>query len=104
MYWAESVNGRLILKSGSDYKNLSVMDITEAQNEEEKLESENLLLEDETVETDKEYLYTVSNKYIVRLTKKDITFDVEPNDKVQAMVEKCDRQMQKAYGRVSFSP
>ena len=91
MYWAESVNGRLILKSGCDYKNLSIMEITEAQSEEEKLESKNPFLDDDNVDTDVEYLYTVSNKYIVKLTKKDITDDIEPNDKVLAMVEKCDR-------------
>jgi len=70
------------LKSGSDYKNLSVMDITEAESEEQKLASKNLHLEDDTVITDQEYLYTVSDKYIVKLTKKDITLDIEPHDKV----------------------
>ena len=85
------MNGRLLLKSGSDYKNLSILDITEAKSEEEKLQSKNHHLEDENVITDKEYTYTVSNKYIVKLTKKDVTSDIEPNDKVLAMVEKCDR-------------
>lgn len=67
---------KLLLKSGSDYKNYSEIRIKQGSDVTSS-EYGNVTLED-NAETGKEYSYLVNKKYGVTLIKHDITKDIEP--------------------------
>jgi len=98
VYFSHWENGSIALKSGSDYKNLSEIDIIPCSEEELPQPPEEDLT-DENVSADTPYEYPLSGKYKAIITKRDITQDVEPLDSVMQMVEAYDQQLKRSFDR-----
>ena len=89
------------MKSGSDYKNFSEIDITlkEGINREDY---PNPKIDEDNCETDTAYEYGVRGRFEVTVHKRDITTDIQPYPKLVQMVSKYDDLMQEAMKRVSL--
>jgi len=99
VYLSHWENGTIALKSGCDYKNLSEVDITLCAKE-DLPHPHPEQLDDENVKTDTPYVYPLSGKYKVVITKRDITQEVEPLENVAKMVEVYDKKLKESFDKV----
>lgn len=93
------LNEKLILKSGSDYKNFSEIRIEENSEKCLTVKHDNPDIEDNAV-TGREYTYAVSKKYSVTLVKHDITRDIVPIPELVKHVEHYNQLMHEAMKKV----
>lgn len=89
-YHEKTLNGNLFIKSGSDFKNFSLINVEFRDPTEEEL----LLvpphpINDKNVETSKKYVYHVRNESLVTVTKFDITKDVPADKEMEDFITEC---------------
>ena len=105
IYKAELLNKTLMLKSGTDFKNYSEIDIVYNPDAEAKLNEadyEPLDLDDKNVVTDKPYKFCMKDKFEVTLYKRDITRDIEPMPSLVEVVDFYGEKMKEAMKRVKY--
>ena len=105
IYKAEIYNKTLFLKSGTDFKNFSEIDITYDPQNKGKLNEDDyepLDLDNTNVVTDKEYKFAIKDKYEVVLRKRDITRDIEPLPELVDVVAQYGDKIKEAMKLVRF--
>lgn len=89
------------MKSGSDYKNFTEIDIEVIdQEDKENLNFENKLLNDDNVKSNQPYTYNLRDKFKATIHKRDITLDIEPIPEIEKHVAFYDGKMNDAMKRV----
>ena len=90
----------LFVKSGVDFKNLSVLTLEERElNEEEKARVPEVSMDDDAVETGKTYSYQVRDKFAVNIKKCDITKDLDTDPEVEESIQEYYRELDKKMSR-----
>lgn len=89
MYFHQQVKDNLVIKSGADFRNLSLVTIEERQpGPGDALQAvdpetgKSPLIDDKNVETDKAYQYFIKGKYVATVIKMDITQQTPADPKV----------------------
>lgn len=90
------------MKSGSDYKNFTEIDLKVIESDEkENISFTNDDLNDDNVVTGKEYTYNIRDKFKASIKKRDITRDIVPVASIQKHVDFYDEKMHEAMKRVT---
>lgn len=86
------INDTLIVKSGTNYQNLSeikvkILDKEGLQKMKMYISHKDTIINDDNVVTDKVYNFLLKRKYLIQVTKKDITTDIPQNKELLKHVE-----------------
>lgn len=88
----------MIVKSGTDFKNLSEILLTRSKPDStDKLPD---ILNDEDIIAGKHYIYPLRDGLCVRVIKHDITKDDLPDPDTEKHVKQCDEKLSKMMKRV----
>jgi len=90
----EKINNVLIVKSGTDFLGLSHITLTQIEDNTTQPEDSPDLL-DHTIQSLKEYSYTIRNKWRVTLTKHDVTVDIPEDKAIAAHIVEYNKEVNK---------
>lgn len=102
-YHERTPNGNLFVKSGSDFKSLSLIKIEfrDPTPEEAKM-IPRVPITDKNVENKKEYIYHVRKEATVSITKFDITRDVPIDQVIEDHINDCYRELDAELAHVGL--
>ena len=90
IYHHEQINENILIKSGSDFRNFSVVNFYKKSSFTKIPEISKIVINDENVQTNKKYFYIKnSSEHVIEIEKFDVTVNSPANPQMQEFVDKC---------------
>ena len=101
IYYHEQCGDNMFIKSGSDFKHCSLIEIEfRAPTAEEREQMPTQIINDKNVIEQKEYYYYLRNRFTLKVTKYDIKRSITPLPELTAFINECYEELDKQLGQV----